>query len=82
MSSTLTCNPTLNHFKEGCGVVLVLEFLMTWSLTANAGFVYRACGLGCPQTCDNYKHLIEDPSSCDLSEVDGCFCADGQVSVS
>jgi hypothetical protein len=45
-----------------------------------AGFVFRACGLGCPQTCDNYKSLREDPSSCDLSQVDGCFCPDGQVS--
>jgi len=45
-----------------------------------AGFVYHACSLGCPQTCDNYRTLREDPSSCDLSPVEGCFCPDGQVS--
>jgi hypothetical protein len=56
-------------------------FLTTCCLTADAGLVYRACGLGCPQTCENYRHLREDPSSCDLSEVDGCFCPDNQVSV-
>jgi hypothetical protein len=44
-----------------------------------AGFVFRACGLGCPQTCDNYKSLRENPNSCDLSQVDGCFCPDDQV---
>lgn len=34
--------------------------------------MYRACGRGCRQTCDS--------RSCDLSQVDGCFCPDGQVS--
>jgi hypothetical protein len=79
MGFTLTCNPNLIHFKEECGGVQM--FLTTCCLTADAGFVYRACGLGCLQTCENYRHLREDPSSCDMSEVDGCFCPDDQVSV-
>jgi hypothetical protein len=49
------------------------------SYTCPEGFVYRACGLGCPQTCENYRHLREDPSSCVMSEVDGCFCPDDQA---
>jgi hypothetical protein len=81
MSFTVMYNPTLIHCKEGCGGVLALDCFTTCFLTADTGFVYRACGLGCPQTCDNYKRLKEDPSSCDLSQVDGCFCPDGQVSV-
>nr|CAD7570854.1 unnamed protein product [Timema californicum] len=43
------------------------------------GYEYQACGLGCTETCENYEAYRSDPSSCELSQSDGCYCPNGQV---
>lgn len=45
----------------------------------NAGLEYKACGLGCTETCDNYEQFRTNPELCTSPRGDTCVCPEGKV---
>ncbi|XP_073969601.1 hemolectin isoform X3 [Rhodnius prolixus] len=43
------------------------------------GLEYKACGLGCTETCDNYEQFRTNPELCTSPRGDTCVCPEGKV---
>jgi hypothetical protein len=70
---------TLQHNILLKKIKLYVKFNKNKNFTLISGTIYKSCGSGCEETCDNYEQYRNNPNECGLEVTEGCYCPDGQV---